>query len=99
MRKSRRQAGQEEKAPKPGIGELFDIPRSASGGQMQVELSGNTEAVISYCTGVIEYNEQTICLAGGKLNVRFTGRGLQLKALAQDSAIVQGFILGLEFTT
>lgn len=98
-RRAARSQGQQEQGPKTGIGELFDIPQAVSAGQMQIELSGNTEAVIGGCTGVLEYDEHAIRIVGGKLSVRFTGRGLQLKALTQDSAIVQGFILGMEFTS
>ncbi|HHY52729.1 MAG TPA: sporulation protein [Clostridiales bacterium] len=79
------------------LGELFDIPKSAMPGVMQIELAGNTEAVVSGCTGVLEYDENTIRLSGGKMNVRFTGRNLQIKVLTHDSAIITGFILNVEF--
>ena len=99
MRKSRRGKGAEEKnlTPKAGIGELFDIPGAVTTQEMQVELAGNTEAVITGCTGVLEYSSDSIRLAGKKLNVKFTGRGLQLRALTQNSAIVQGYVLNVEF--
>jgi len=90
-------AGEEVPKPKIGIGELFDIPGAVTTGEMQVELAGNTEAVISGCTGVLEYNPSAIRLAGKNLSVKFTGRGLALRALTQNSAIVQGYILSIEF--
>lgn len=86
-----------EASPKSALSELFDIPRAASGGEMQIELAGNTEAVISGCTGVLEYDEGVIRLGGSKVSVKFTGRRLQLKALTQSSAIVEGFIMNVEF--
>ena len=88
-----------EPKPKGGLGELFDIPKAAMPGVMQIELAGNTEAVVSGCPGVLEYDENIIRLAGGKMNVRFTGRGLQIKVLTHDSAIIAGFILSVEFAT
>ena len=99
MRKNRRlkDTGQENLKPKTGMSELFDLPGSVTTGEMQIELAGNTEAVISGCTGVLEYNPETIRLVGKKLNVRFCGRGLGLKALTQNSAIVHGYILSMEF--
>jgi len=99
MRKNRRaRASREENLkPKSGIGELFDIPGAVTTVEMQVELAGNTEAVISGCTGVLEYSQDAIRLSGKKLSVKFTGRGLQLRALTQSSAIIQGYILSVEF--
>ena len=96
MSKSR---NRQEKDPKPkgAFSELFDIPRSAMAGTMQIELSGNTEAVVDGCAGVLEYDENVIRLAGSRMSVKFTGRGLQIKALTHDSAIIEGFILNVEF--
>ena len=99
MRKRRKAKNTGEENPKPetGMSGLFDLPGAVTTGEMQIELAGNTEAVISGCTGVLEYNPDTIRLAGKKLNVRFVGRGLGLKALTQNSAIVHGYILSMEF--
>ena len=99
MRKNRRALNAREEAPKPraGIGDLFDIPGGVTTGEMQIELAGNTEAVITNCTGVLEYNPNAIRLVGKKLSVKFAGRGLELRALTQNSAIVQGYILSVEF--
>ncbi|MCL2857254.1 MAG: YabP/YqfC family sporulation protein [Oscillospiraceae bacterium] len=99
MRKNRRgrDAGEESPKPRTGISELFDIPGAVITQEMQIELAGNTEAVITGCTGVLEYNPDAIRLAGKKLSAKFTGRGLQLRALTQNSAVVQGYILNVEF--
>lgn len=96
LREEQREAPQEQKK-KPGLGELFDIPKAAFSGVMQIELSGNTEAVVDGCTGILEYDENIIKLAGGKMGVKFTGRNLQIKVLTHDSAIIEGFIIGVEF--
>ena len=52
--------------PKGGLGELFEHPQVCHAGVMQIELAGNTEAVVSGCTGVLEYDENIIRLTGGK---------------------------------
>jgi len=99
MFRKRGRSAKEEQGPKGTFKELFDIPHSALVGTMHIELSGNTEAVVGGCAGVLEYDENIIRLAGNKMSVKFTGRRLQLKVLTHDSAIIEGFILGLEFTT
>jgi sporulation protein YqfC len=76
---------------------LLDIPPSAIPGVPQIELGGNREAVIDGCQGILEYSEDAIKLAAGKLNMQFTGRGLQIKVLTHDSAVIEGFITSIEF--
>jgi len=87
--------GKEEK--KGGLSGIFEMPPSAVAGNMHIELSGNTEAIIDGCVGVLEYDENIIRLAGKKMSVCFTGRRLSLKVLTHDSAILEGYILGVEF--
>ena len=67
-------------------------------GMAHFELSGNREVVVEGCRGVLEYSDNVIRLTAGKLTVRFTGRGLELRNLKRDSAIVEGFITAIEFS-
>lgn len=76
---------------------ILDIPPSAMGGIPQIELAGNREAVIDGCQGILEYDENIIKLAAGKMSVKFTGRNLQIKVLTHDSAVIEGFISNIEF--
>jgi sporulation protein YqfC len=68
-------------------------------GMAHFELSGNREVVVDGCRGILEYDENVIRLLAGKLTVRFTGRGLELRNLRKDSAIIEGFITAIEFST
>jgi len=99
MPNNRKQPPKKELKPKSALSELFDIPRASIAGEMQIELAGNTEAVVTGCAGVLEYDENIIRLAGRKISVKFAGRRLQLKALTHDSAIIEGFIMSMEFIT
>ncbi len=76
---------------------LLDIPPSALSGIPQIEIAGNREAVIDGCQGILEYDENTIKLTTGKMSIKFTGRGLQIKVLTHDSAVIEGFISNIEF--
>lgn len=78
------------------ITRMLDLPGGTFGG-CQIELSGNREAIVDGCTGILEYDENSIRLAAGKLQVRFSGRGLQVRALTHSSAIVEGYILHMDF--
>lgn len=78
---------------------MLDIPPSALSGIPQIELAGNREAIIDGCQGILEYDDNIIKLTTGKMSVKFTGRGLQLKVLTHDSAVIEGFISNIEFIT
>lgn len=87
-------------APKEtALSRILDIPASALGGIPQLQLSGNREAVVEGCQGILEYDENIIKLNTGKMSITFVGRGLQVKVLTHDSAVVAGFITGIEFLT
>ena len=79
------------------ITEVFDIPQAAIAGASQIELSGNREAVIDGCMGVLAYDEDLIRLALRGMIATFKGRNLQIKVLTHDSAIVGGYIISIEF--
>lgn len=81
----------------PKLSRILDIPMSATPGLPQLELAGNREAVVDGCQGILEYDENVIKLTTGKMGIRFTGRDLQVKVLTHDSAVVTGFIKGIEF--
>lgn len=85
--------------PATGLGALLEIPPSSLSGISQMEIAGNREAVITGCQGVLEYDENVIKLTTGKMSIRFMGRGLQIKVLTHDSAVVTGFITNIEFIT
>jgi len=65
----------------------------------RMEISGNREAVLEGCGGVLEYSEDSIRVRAGKMSVRFTGRNLKIKCLTADSLVVEGYLTGLEFLT
>lgn len=79
------------------LSELLEIPQSAILGGAQIELSGNREALVDGCRGVLEYDEGIVKLAVDKMSVCFTGRDLRLKALTRDTAVVTGFITNIQF--
>lgn len=88
-----------KKAPIRLLTKSLDIPSSVLGGMCQIELTGNREAVIEGCQGVLEYDETRIKLATNQMSVQFDGRNLQLKVLTHSSAVVEGFITGIAFLT
>ena len=65
---------------------------------VRVELLGNRQAVVDGCKGIIEYSDSCIRLSTPRLILKFTGTGLEIRALTDSSAIVEGTILSLEYS-
>lgn len=63
---------------------------------LRVELLENRQAVVDGCRSILEYSDSCIRLSGGKLILRFTGSGLELRAFREGSAIVSGRITSVE---
>ena len=69
------------------------------GGTPQLLLSGNRELTVEGCKGILEYDEDIIRLNLGKFILRLTGRDLSLCTLTEDTAVVEGYLLSIEFLT
>lgn len=61
-------------------------------------LTGNREAMVERCQGILEYNEDVIRLDAGKMIVKFSGRNLTLKSMSDTVVVVQGYFHSIEFT-
>ncbi len=72
----------------PG-GTLTDIPH--------IELTGRREAIVEGCHGILSYDDDAVRLNTGCGILRITGQCLTLRAMNNDSALVSGRILSLEF--
>lgn len=78
---------------------VLDLPVDLVAGMAHLEFSGNREVVIEGCRGIVEYDENIVCLKTDKMTVRFLGRGLELRNFTDHSAIIDGFISSVEFLT
>ena len=75
----------------------LDLPQDAVSGYAHIELSGNREAIIEGCQGVIEYGDTLISLNTGKLTVRVSGCGLTIVSMQSGQAIIKGTITGVDY--
>ena len=76
----------------------LEEPAAAFLSQVRGELLGNRQAVVEGCRGIIEYSDSCIRLSTPRLILKFTGTGLEIKALTDTSAIVEGTILSVEYS-
>lgn len=85
-----------EKIAKVFVSEI-DAPMAAISGMSHIEISGNSEAVIQGCQGILEYNENCIRLNLGKRSVLFRGTDLVMKSYTIEQIIVEGSFAAIEF--
>ena len=63
-----------------------------------IEIIGNTSAIIEGCNGVLEYSDKIIRIGFKDFSVAFLGRRLNLKCISATSLVVEGFFTGIEFS-
>lgn len=77
----------------------FDLPKTVIPGMANIELSGNREAIVDGCSGIVQYDDEVIKLATGKLVACFYGNRLTIRTLTADQAVIEGEIISIEFLT
>ncbi len=79
------------------ISRSLDLPADAVSGYAHIELSGNKEAIIEGCCGVLEYSDSVIALNTGRLTVRVCGCELTIVSMQNGQVIIKGTITGLDY--
>ena len=79
------------------VEEILELPTGTLTNAARIELSGNRRAVVEGCRGILEYEEDLIRLNTTSGVVRFLGQKLRMNCLTEDSAVVTGQILSVEF--
>lgn len=62
-----------------------------------MSISGNREAAIEGCRGVVDYYENLVKLKISGGTVTFTGNGLNIITMTDESALIRGTIGNIEF--
>ena len=95
--KNKRRIGNRGEKIIDSITRSLDLPQEAVSGYAHIELSGNREAIIEGCQGVLEYSDCLIALNTGKLTVRICGCDLTIVSMQNGQAIIKGTITGVDY--
>lgn len=79
------------------IGESLDLPNIAKPHTAHLEISGNSEALVDGCKGILAYDDGYIKLNLGRGTVAFTGSDLSLENMTFEQAVITGVIATVEF--
>ena len=96
MKNRRRNTNRGEKILE-SITRSLDLPQDAVSGYAHIELSGNREAIIEGCRGVLEYGDNLIALNTGRLTVRVCGCNLTIVSMQNGQAVIKGTITGVDY--
>ncbi len=97
MRKRKCKAESRSERILDSISRNLDLPQDAVSGYAHIEISGNREAIIEGCQGVLEYGDSVIALNTGKLTVRICGCELTIVSMQNGQAVIKGIITGLDY--
>ena len=76
---------------------LFELSEDLLHKNFHIELTGNREAVVEGCTGILEYNDYSIRLNTAKYVLCFTGTDMQIQCMTTTGAVIQGNIHSIQF--
>ncbi len=62
-----------------------------------IELIGNSQVLVGACDGILEYEPETVKLRAGKRLIRINGRGLDLCNLTENTVVIRGLVVSVEF--
>jgi len=95
--KRSRSKKQTYKSSKARLASMLQMPEAAFYKSASVEITGNHEAVVEGCKGVLVYDENVIKLNMGKYSLRFTGQSLEMKCFENESLTISGLIVSVDF--
>lgn len=79
------------------ICEKLELPEDVCRSCGYIEIVSNCCALVDGCKGVSEYSDDKIKLNLGKGSVCFYGNTLSIRSLSMEQAMVEGFIVSVEF--
>lgn len=77
--------------------QALDLPPDVAG-MPRIELLGDKELRVEYHKGILAYGTEEIHISGGKLIIRVTGSGLELRSMNASQLLITGHINALELT-
>lgn len=83
---------------KKRIKNTTDFPIQYYTGKPRLEFYGNDECVVDGLKSIIKYSNDEIILNIGKMAVKFIGDDLHINSFSPEGAIVNGFIISMEFS-
>ena len=76
--------------------ERFELPPEAVAGMPRITITGRSRVLVENHRGLLEYGEDTVEVAGGRIRVRINGTELQLRAMDRNDLVITGRILSVE---
>ena len=74
------------------------LPKSAFNGYAKIDLTGNEEANIDGCKGIIEYSSEKITLNLGNCCASFCGDSLEMQNFDEECTVIKGKFLSIDFS-
>ena len=79
------------------IGNMVDYKTIASTGQLQTTVNGNREVIIDGGKGILEYDNENVCVNAGTMQIKVFGTDLEIKCFSERSIIIVGTVRSVEY--
>ena len=77
--------------------DTFDLPGEVVWDLPRITIVAGNRVVVENHKGLMDYNENSIVVAGGRVEVRILGNDLELRAMNADELLITGDVFNVEF--
>jgi len=77
--------------------ETFDLPGEVLWDLPRITIVAGNRVVVENHKGLMDYGENSIVIAGGRVEVRIVGTELELRAMNADELLITGDVFSVEF--
>ena len=74
----------------------FDLPGEVFGNQPRITLVGGGRVLVENHRGLLDYGDEEIAIAGGRLSIKVIGSGLALRGMSREALLITGDIFRIE---
>ena len=76
---------------------MLELPIGTLTSTARIEILDNRQITVEGCHGILEYENDTVRLNTASGILRLCGRNLEVQNLTEDTAVIGGYLLSVEF--
>ena len=77
--------------------DAFDLPGEVLLDLPRITVTGGGRVMVENHQGLMDYSDQLIVVAGGRVTLKIIGDGLELRAMTAEALLITGNVFSVEF--
>ena len=77
--------------------DTFDLPGEVLLDLPRLTVTGGQRVTVENHQGLMDYSQELIVVAGGRVTLKIIGDGLELRAMTAEALLITGHVFSVEF--